>query len=51
MSSIFARKVRTASGAIAVQIVRKDGRSDYVVLDHVGSAHTDAELELLLAEA
>ena len=51
MSSIFVRKVRTASGATAVQIVRKDGRSDYTVLDHVGSAHTDAELELLLAEA
>ena len=48
--STFIRKVRTASGAWAVQIATKDGR-DLVGIDHVGSAHTAEELELLLAEA
>lgn len=38
--SRFARKVRTASGAIAVQVVVKDG-GRVVDVDHVGSAHTD----------
>ncbi|ORA21872.1 hypothetical protein BST12_10700 [Mycobacterium angelicum] len=37
------RKVRTTSGAVAVQVARKDnGR--VVVLAHLGSAHIDAEL-------
>lgn len=46
----YIRKVRTASGAIAVQVaVMRDQR--HVVLEHVGSAHTDAELGVLLAEA
>ena len=44
------RKVRTASGAVAVQVMRKAGRRD-VVVEHVGSAHTDAELEILLERA
>ncbi len=44
------RKVRTASGAVAVQVVRKD-RGRVVILAHVGSAHTDAELGILLDEA
>ncbi|QQS02081.1 MAG: IS1634 family transposase [Austwickia sp.] len=44
------RKVRTASGAVAVQVVTRQGR-DVVEVDHVGSAHTDAELELLVAAA
>ena len=44
------RKVRTASGAVAVQIVTREGRQ-VVGVDHVGSAHTDAELELLLTAA
>lgn len=44
------RKVRTASGAVAVQIVTREGRQ-VVAVDHVGSAHTDAELGLLMAAA
>ena len=46
----YVRKVRTASGAIAVQVARKD-RGRVVILAHVGSAHTDAELGILLDEA
>ena len=44
------RKVRTASGAVAVQIIT---RQSGVVLsiEHVGSAHDDAELSLLLLAA
>ena len=44
------RKVRTASGAVAVQVARKD-RSRVVIVAHVGSAHTDAELGILLDQA
>lgn len=44
------RKVRTASGAVAVQVVTRRGRLVEHV-EHVGSAHTDAELALLLAAA
>jgi Transposase DDE domain len=44
------RRVRTASGAVAVQVVTKD-RGRVVEVDHVGSAHTDADLELLLEAA
>jgi len=47
---VFVRKVRTASGAVAVQVMRKSGRRD-VVVEHVGSAHTDAELGVLLERA
>ena len=47
---MFVRKVRTASGAVAVQVMRKSGRRD-VVVEHVGSAHTDAELGVLLERA
>ncbi len=44
------RKVRTTSGAVAVQVARKDsGR--VVILAHLGSAHTDAELGILLEQA
>jgi hypothetical protein len=43
----YVRKVRTSSGAVAVQVARKD-RGRVVVLAHVGSAHTDAELGILL---
>ena len=43
----YVRKVRTTSGAVAVQVARKDhGR--VVILAHLGSAHTDAELGILL---
>ena len=46
----YVRKVRTSSGAVAVQVARKDaGR--VVILAHLGSAHTDAELGVLLEQA
>ena len=46
----FIRKVKTASGATAVQIAyKKKGR--IIRIDHIGSAHTEAELETLLALA
>src|SRR5450830_1142476 len=48
--SRFVRKVRTASGAVAVQVVTRRGRQVEQV-EHVGSAHTDAELALLLTAA
>lgn len=50
MASRFVRRVRTASGAVAVQLVVKN-RGEVVDIEHVGSAHTDAELALLLAAA
>jgi len=43
----FLRKVTTASGATAVQIVEKIDRKNRVI-EHLGSAHTDAELAALL---
>lgn len=43
----YLRKVKTASGATAVQIAVKDGRRDRV-LEHLGSAHSPAELQALL---
>lgn len=46
----FVRKVRTASGATAVQIVRKEQRRN-VVVEHLGSAHSDAELAALMLAA
>lgn len=46
----FVRKAKTASGATAVQIVHKTGsRRDGI--EHIGSAHTDADLHVLLAAA
>ena len=46
----YVRKVRTTSGTVAVQVARKDhGR--VVILAHLGSAHTDAELGMLLERA
>lgn len=47
MVSPFLRKVKTASGAVAVQIVMKEGRQNRV-LEHLGSAHTPGELDVLL---
>ena len=41
------RRVKTASGATAVQIVHKRGRR-VLSIEHIGSAHTDDELALLL---
>ena len=46
----FIRRVRTASGATAVQIAEyADGRQR--IVRHVGSAHTEAELGILLEQA
>ena len=47
---VFVRKVRTASGATAVQIAERRGGRDKV-LEHLGSAHTEAELTALLEAA
>lgn len=41
------RRVKTSSGATAVQIVHKRGRT-VLSIEHVGSAHTEDELALLL---
>ena len=46
----FVRKVQTASGATAVQIMHKRGRR-VLRIDHIGSAGTEAELALLQAMA
>ena len=43
----FIRKVPTASGARAVQIVHKRGRR-VVGIEHIGSAHDDAALAVLM---
>jgi hypothetical protein len=48
--SRFVRKVRTSSGAVAAQIVTRRGRQVEQV-EHLGSAHSDAELALLLSTA
>lgn len=45
--SPFLRQVRTSSGATAVQIAVKEGRRDKVV-EHLGSAHDEAELAALM---
>lgn len=44
------RRVRTSSGATAVQIVHKRGRR-VLSIEHIGSAHTDDELAVLLQVA
>lgn len=44
------RTVKTASGARAVQIVHSTRRGSREI-EHIGSAHTEAELELLKAAA
>ena len=48
--SRFIRKVKTAGGATAVQIITKRGR-ERVGLRHIDSAHTEAELQLLINQA
>lgn len=47
---VFVRRVKIASGATAVQIVRKRGRR-VLSTEHIGSAHTDEELAVLLQVA
>ena len=44
------RRVRTASGVTAVQIAEYDGGQRKIVA-HAGSAHTEAELGILLERA
>ncbi len=44
---MFLRKVKTASGATAVQIAERRDRRDRVI-EHLGSAHTEAELAALM---
>ncbi|GAB3364465.1 IS1634 family transposase [Modestobacter lapidis] len=46
----FIRRVRTASGATAVQVAEYSGGRQRIVA-HVGSAHTDAELGVLMERA
>jgi Transposase DDE domain len=46
----YVRTVKTASGAVAVQIVYSSRRGSRDI-EHIGSAHDDAELELLKAVA
>lgn len=46
----FIRRVRTASGATAVQIAEYV-RGRQQIVEHVGSAHTEAELGILLERA
>jgi hypothetical protein len=48
--SRFVRKGRTGSGAVAVPVVTK-AHGVVIDVEHVGSAHTDAELALLLHAA
>jgi hypothetical protein len=48
--SPYVRTVRTASGARAVQIVHSSRRGARDI-EHIGSAHDDAELEVLKTAA
>ncbi len=47
---VFVRTVRTSSGATAVQIVAKVAGRNRLV-EHIGSAHTEVELAVLLQAA
>lgn len=44
------RKVKTASGATAIQVVRNEGKRR-AIIKHIGSAHSNSECEILMAEA
>ena len=46
----YVRTVKTASGAVAVQIVHANRRGSREI-EHIGSAHSPAEVELLKAAA
>ncbi len=46
----YVRTVKTASGAVAVQIVHSNRRGSREI-EHIGSAHTPAEVEVLKAAA
>jgi hypothetical protein len=43
------RKTRTASGATAIQVVRHEGKRR-VVVKHIGSAHDQAQLDVLMGQ-
>jgi hypothetical protein len=47
---VFIRRVRTASGATVVQIAEYVGGRQRIV-KHAGSAHSEAELGVLLGKA
>jgi hypothetical protein len=47
---VYVRTVRTSSGAVAVQVVWKSRRGSREI-EHLGSAHTAAEVEVLKAVA
>ncbi|QIM16198.1 hypothetical protein G7067_06820 [Leucobacter insecticola] len=46
----YVRRVKTRSGATAVQIASKT-RGVRTIIEHIGSAHTDLELELMVQTA
>lgn len=46
----YIRKVKTASGATAVQLATKH-KGQIVKIDHIGSAHTEEDLKVLLSIA
>ena len=46
----YIRKVKTKSGATAIQIAHKAG-GQLVKLEHLGSAHSSQELETLISLA
>ena len=46
----YVRTVRTSSGAVAVQVVWKSRRGSRDI-EHLGSAHTDAEVQVFKAVA
>ncbi|WP_435113948.1 IS1634 family transposase [Nocardiopsis synnemataformans] len=47
----FIRRVRTASGATAVQVAEYVGGRKQRIIAHLGSAHTETELGILLQQA
>lgn len=47
---LIIRKVRTSSGALAVQLIRYENKKRLIV-KHIGSAHTEEELAVLQREA
>jgi hypothetical protein len=46
----FIRKVKTASGATAVQVVHKR-YGEIIKIEHIGSAHSDKGIKVLEREA
>lgn len=48
---MFIRKVRTASGATAVQLAQYEAPGRQRIVKHLGSARDDAELGVLLEQA